>query len=100
MWSRAVWYGGLIGWPDFRGAHGRLVGSGPSHNNEPWSPPVRASTLLNRVVKLEGATVAEVHRGSVDGDGPVVVRLRQRRSHNLHLCGIGLLVKGAFLGSV
>ena len=40
---------------------------------------MRASTLLNRVLHLGGATVTEVHPGGVDGDGPVVVRLRQRR---------------------
>jgi transposase len=40
---------------------------------------VRASTLLNRVLNLEGATVTGVHPGSVVGDGPVVVRLRLRR---------------------
>jgi len=40
---------------------------------------VRASTLLNRVLKLQGATVTDVHPGSVAGDGPVVVRLRLRR---------------------
>ena len=40
---------------------------------------MRASTLLNRVLNLEGATVTGVHPGSVVGDGPVVVRLRLRR---------------------
>jgi transposase len=40
---------------------------------------VHASTLLNRVLNLEGATVTGVHPGSVVGDGPVVVRLRLRR---------------------
>jgi transposase len=40
---------------------------------------VRASTLLNRVLNLEGVSVAEVHPGSLAGDGPVVVRLRLQR---------------------
>lgn len=40
---------------------------------------MRASTLLNRVLNLEGTTVAGVHPGSLSGDGPVVVRLRLRR---------------------
>ena len=40
---------------------------------------MRASTLLNRVLNLDGATVTDVHPGSVLGAGPVVVRVRQRR---------------------
>lgn len=40
---------------------------------------MRASTLLNAVLKLEGVTVAAVDPGSLSGDGPVVVRLRLRR---------------------
>jgi transposase len=40
---------------------------------------VRASTLLNRVLNLDGVTGTNVHPGSGLGDGPVVVRLRQRR---------------------
>jgi transposase len=40
---------------------------------------VRASTLLNRVLNLDGVTVTNVHPGSAAGEGPVVVRLRQRR---------------------
>jgi transposase len=40
---------------------------------------VRASTLLNRVLNLDGATVVDVDPGSAAGDGPVLVRLRPRR---------------------
>jgi transposase len=40
---------------------------------------VRASTLLNRVLNLDGVTVTNVHPGSAAGEDPVVVRLRQRR---------------------
>ena len=36
---------------------------------------MRASTLLDRVLNLDGVTVTDVHPGSVLGDGPVVVRL-------------------------
>jgi transposase len=39
---------------------------------------VRASTLLNRVLKLDGVTVADVDLGGVSGGGPVLVRLRTR----------------------
>jgi len=37
---------------------------------------VRASTLLNRVLKLDGVTVADVDLGGVSGGGAVLVRLR------------------------
>ncbi len=40
---------------------------------------MRASTLLNRVLNLDGATVGDVDPGSAAGDGPVLVRLRARR---------------------
>ena len=40
---------------------------------------MRASTLLNRVLNLDGVTVTNVHPGSAAGEDPVVVRLRQRR---------------------
>ena len=39
---------------------------------------MRASTLLNRVLTLDGVSVTDVHVG-VSGEGPVVVRLRRRR---------------------
>ena len=39
---------------------------------------MRASTLLNRVLKLDGVTVADVDLGGVSGGGPVLVRLRTR----------------------
>ena len=49
---------------------------------------MRASTLLNGVLNLEGASVTGVHPGSVAGDGPVVVRLRlRRRSMACPSCG-------------
>ena len=39
---------------------------------------MRASTLLNRVLTLDGVSVTDVHVGE-SGEGPVVVRLRRRR---------------------
>ncbi len=42
---------------------------------------MRASTLLNRVLDLEGVTVTAVHPGSLTVDGPVVIRMRLRRQH-------------------
>lgn len=40
---------------------------------------MRASTLLNGVLDLEGVTVTGVHPDSLAGDGPVALRLRLRR---------------------
>src|SRR5665647_240935 len=79
MWVRFVWYGrgrargGLGRW-----AHGRPVGS-KAPTARSLEPPMRATTLLNRVLDLAGVRVTGVELGAARSGGPVVIDVSLRR---------------------
>jgi len=69
---------GCAGWWGRTGAHGCLVGS-KAPTRSTLEPPVRASTLLNRVLELPGVRVTGVEPDQAGGDGSVVVHVALRR---------------------
>lgn len=59
--------------------HGRLVGSEVPTLADPGEPPVRATTLLNRVLGLSGVGVVRVDPDSLTGAGPVTLDVALQR---------------------